>query len=144
MTNTRIRSAVLLCITGSSLGVLPGCLVQDIHDEMVTTNERLVDIDGALDEVARVNERLATIDAKLQEIESDLTRVEGHLAKVEPSLSSTNEHLASLRQTISNIDSTIPFLSISGDEEDAEADEGESPPEGAPPSGDVTGTPGDE
>jgi len=44
------------------------------------------------------------MDTRLETLRSDLDEV--------------SEHLASLRKTINNIDSTIPFLKISGDEED--------------------------
>lgn len=83
-------------IAGSS-----GCVVHDIRDGIAVTNEQLTAVDA----------RLAAVEQQLQTLQS-----------IDTSLSHLDAHLASLRKTIDNIDSTIPFLSISADSEDEEAD----------------------
>lgn len=109
---------------------LPGCVVQDIHDELQGANQRLGRVELALEEIERTNEelvslqlRLATLE-RMASIDQSLTSMDTQLESIQGSLVKLDDHLASLRRTISNIDSTIPFLRISGDR-----DEPETPPE---------------
>ncbi|MCW5758106.1 MAG: hypothetical protein KIT54_12785 [Phycisphaeraceae bacterium] len=94
---------------------LSGCLAWEIRDELRAVNDSLDDVkiklnsvnDGLL-RLERTNTTLANLDMKLEALET-----------TNASLSSIDAHLASLRRTLNNIDSTIPFLKISGDEKDA-------------------------
>lgn len=83
---------------------LPGCIVQDIHDQIALSNENLAQIKVQMSDIERrlegVNERVDALQHRLDE---------------------TNTHLESLRRTINNIDSTIPFLKLSGDDEEEKA-----------------------
>lgn len=158
MTKTIPVVAMLL-----SLLALPGCVIGEIRDELGNTNQQLTDIDEGLTEVERVNELLTDLDAALNDLDqvrlvsletqletleainTNMELINQRLMTVENSLVETNEHLASLRRTINNIDSTIPFLSISGDdEEDREALDEVAGGEGEPDetaSPDTTDTP---
>jgi prefoldin subunit 5 len=112
----------------------PGCVVRDIHDELVGVNERLARVEVALGEIDRTNDALADLQVRLEllekiaSVDESLRSMDGQLHSIQGSLSNLDEHLASLRRTISNIDSTIPFLRLSGDEPGSE-----EPGEGAPP-----------
>lgn len=135
-----------ICLLAALAG-LPGCVVNDIHTEMMITNQRLADLEVRLDEVRKVNEQLeainedrlsmlASIDRSLISIDESLVKIEGQLNPIGESLSSVDEHLASLRRTINNIDSTIPFLKISGDGKEEQPSTGEpvqEPATDAPP-----------
>lgn len=144
------RTQFLLTAIGALL-ILPGCIVQDIHDQIALSNEKLEAIDANFAEVQRANEllaslqkqldevlvpvsenlslieaRLASIDAKLEAINHNLGSMETSIETVEADLKSVSESLVSLRQTINNIDSTIPFLNFSGDTDEEETDSAES------------------
>lgn len=99
---------------------MTGCVVNDIHTEMTATNERLVQLEAQLDSIN--NDRLvmlASIEQSLKNIDTSLARVDTNLGPIGESLTHVDEHLASLRKTINTIDSTIPFLKVSGDDEEA-------------------------
>ena len=131
---------------------MPGCIVQDIHDQMALSNEKLEAIntsfakveeanalltrlDGQLASLKSIEENLGSIDERLGGVNVELASMDERLATLQASLSQVDAHLASLRRTINNIDSTIPFLKISGDgEEEAESLEGAARPE---PEGEV-------
>lgn len=93
---------------------LSGCLAYEIRDELRLVNASLEDVkiklnsvnDGLL-RLERTNTLLADLDMKLTALES-----------TNASLSSIDAHLASLRKTLNRIDSTIPFLKVSGDDTD--------------------------
>ena len=104
--------SVLLCISLICTLTLPGCIVQDIHDQIALSNENLTQIGDQLEE----------IDDNLLAVEGTLSSMDEQLAALQTQLDATNAHLASLRKTINNIDSTIPFLKISGDDEEAQAE----------------------
>lgn len=110
----------------------PGCVVRDIHKEMVGVNEHLARVEVALAEIDRTNDSLAELRVRLEllekiaSVDDSLRSMDGQLNSIQGSLSNLDQHLASLRRTISNIDSTIPFLRFSGDQ--TEEDEPESPP----------------
>lgn len=132
---------------------LPGCVVQDIHDQIALSNDKLQQIDDSFAKVERANEvlnkldaqlnqlaqlesingNLTAIDAKLGTIDGNLESMDARIASLEKELAAVSEHLASLRKTINNIDSTIPFLKISGDDEETkDALETETPPAADP------------
>lgn len=129
---------------------LPGCIVQDIHDQMAMSNEKLEAINTSFAKVEEANALLTRLDGQLAALRSideklggvnvELASMDERLATLQASLSQVDAHLASLRRTINTIDSTIPFLKISGDgEEEAEsleAPEGEARPD---PAGDGGG-----
>lgn len=98
------------------LPVLSGCIVQDIHDQIAMSNQQLT---GINDQLASIDENLTSIDAKLAAIDGNLATVDGRMASLQGVLDAITEHLASLRRTINNIDSTIPFLRLSGDDDEA-------------------------
>jgi len=117
----RIGSASLLSVTLAAM--LPGCIVQDIHDQIALSNEKLQQIDESFEKVERANAALAKLDVQLERlktldtIDTNLDLMNAQIGTLQADLSAVSEHLASLRQTINNIDSTIPFLKFSGDEE---------------------------
>ncbi|NRA57474.1 MAG: hypothetical protein HRU13_05080 [Phycisphaerales bacterium] len=101
-------SLTLLAITST------GCIAWEIRDEMRQINASMEDVkvqlgtvNDGLTKLERTNTILSDLDMKLTSLET-----------INSSLSSVDAHLASLRKTLNNIDSTIPFLSLSGDEED--------------------------
>lgn len=139
-------SVLLLAISG--LVMLPGCIVQDIHDQIALSNDQLNSINESFAKVERANELLAELDeklARLDAINANLDEVDATLSTVETDLKAVSESLASLRKTINNIDSTIPFLKISGDDDAAKdqldqsgntsVQSNEASPEDAPPRG---------
>lgn len=118
----RNRTPLLLFVT---VLALPGCIVQDIHDQIALSNEKLQQIDESFAKVQRANELLEDLDKKLATLDSinaNLTTVDSTLGTVEADLKAVSESLASLRATINNIDSTIPFLKFSGDEPSEETE----------------------
>lgn len=129
----------------------PGCIVQDIHDQIALSNQKLTQIDesfakveranellekletqldstlGPIDEnMSKIRERLASIDAKLEAMDGNMTTMDERIEAVKGDLQAVSAHLASLRKTINNIDSTIPFLKFSGDDEEEQAELNES------------------
>lgn len=133
--------AVFMLLFGAS--ALPGCIVQDIHDQLEASNAELARINRTIEQLERTNTlltsievRLSSIDERLVSVDERLGSVDERLATLRVLLDAVSEHLASLRRTINNIDSTIPFLKLSGDrDEDAgEAGEGNAEPLAAPPS----------
>lgn len=132
-----LAAGVFACV------VLPGCIVQDIHDQIEHSNQQLGSINDSFAKVEKANELLAALDERLESLESieqnlalideklagvntELDSMDERLATLQGSLDEVDGHLASLRRTINNIDSTIPFLTISGDDE-AEAQALENP-----------------
>ncbi|MHC5027668.1 MAG: hypothetical protein ACYTGR_13015 [Planctomycetota bacterium] len=108
---------------------LTGCVVTEIHDEMVTTNDRLSTIEQQLELIAEANvllddgnQRLGSVYERLNRMES----IDATLTSIDASLQALDEHLASLRTTIENIDGSIPFLKFSDGPKDKQ-DQAESP-----------------
>lgn len=108
---------------------LSGCVVWDIHEQIVLTNERLTSLEAELDLVREANQLLAEGNAGLDEVHARLETMDS----IDESLKELDGHLASLRATIDNIDSTIPFLRISSDRQstEGEGDVGGSEPASA-------------
>ena len=142
---------LLACLILSMVAFMPGCIVQDIHDQIALSNQKLTQIDesfakveranellekletqldstlGPIDEnMSKIRERLASIDAKLEAMDGNMTTMDERIEAVKGDLQAVSAHLASLRKTINNIDSTIPFLKFSGDDE-AEQEELKNP-----------------
>lgn len=111
---TLVRVSILLAAP-LALATLPGCIIQDIRDDLRGVNERLDRVDTRLEELRVTNETLAQLENQLELLQS-----------IDTSLKNLDVHLASLRETIGNIDSAIPFLKISGDEP---ADESQTEPQ---------------
>jgi predicted nuclease with TOPRIM domain len=111
--------------------VLPGCILDEMHDEMVTGTDTLEEIEPRLEtietelaELRHANEHLSALRARLELMES-----------INENLEELAEHLASLRATIENVNSVIPFMDIAGDPEDIEPSdaEGDAPAVAAEP-----------
>ncbi len=117
-----LSSLVLL----TTIAILPGCVVWDINDGIIASNGNLGQIESGLTEIG---DELGETNSNLQSVEARLASMDEQLKALQTQLDSTNKHLESLRKTINNIDSTIPFLKLSGDdEEEQEAlENGESP-----------------
>ena len=106
----------LVATLSLSLLVIPstGCIAWEIRDELRQVNASMEDVkvqlgtvNDGLAKLERTNTLLADLDMKLTSLET-----------TNASLASVDAHLASLRKTLNNIDSTIPFLSVTGDDED--------------------------
>ncbi len=118
-------NAVRAACATLALTTLSGCIVTDIHEELIrvntsldTTNAQLATLDAQLTEKQA---RLASIDEKLRAIDDQLiaanTRLES-LSDIDEHLASLDVHLEAIRQIVRNLDSTIPFLRLSGDKSD--------------------------
>lgn len=125
----------LLCAGGFLLLVsagMGGCVVWDIKDGIEASNTNLERIQTQLEtidrDIARVNQNLDQLETRLDPMGATLASMDTQLKDLQTRLDATNGHLESLRKTINNIDSTIPFLNFSGDDEaEQEAlEEGES------------------
>ncbi len=119
---------------------MPGCIIWDAYDQLELANQQLGEINTNLTEI---DGNLELIDAKLATIDENLDTVDASLAEIQPMLTQIDGHLASLRKTINNIDSTIPFLGISGDSEEEQdaLEAGEQAETPAQPVGDDSGEP---
>ena len=126
---TRTHRIVFACLTLAPLSLtLPGCVVRDIRDGIEQANVNLTTINDSFAKVEKANElldrvdqdldKLEAIQARLNSIDTNLTTMDERLATLQVSLDKVEVSLASLRKTINNIDSTIPFLKISGDSDD--------------------------
>jgi septal ring factor EnvC (AmiA/AmiB activator) len=127
-----MRSRLLyaaMCV--AMLATLPGCIVRDIHKELVEANARVAAVEQELQRIKRTNtlldalqqERLNILDSMQTTLVALQERLET-MDSIDESLKKLDRHLASLRKTIDNIDSTIPFLKI-GDDKSVEEDEAE-------------------
>lgn len=112
---------------------MPGCIVQDIRDNLNKANTSLPEVDGRIAQTSNAlsttNTHLEGIDTNLgttvtglaqtneqiKSIEANLAKTNQSLGVVEQNLVHINQHLAGLRTTISKLDSTIPFLDLGGD-----------------------------
>ncbi|MBX3323547.1 MAG: hypothetical protein KF757_11205 [Phycisphaeraceae bacterium] len=132
-----VRKFVLVPAGIAVLAALPGCVITDIHEELIrvntsldTTNERLATLDAQL---TQKQARLGSIDEKLRAIDDQLiaanTRLES-LSDIDEHLASLDVHLEAIRQIVRNLDSTIPFLRLSGDKSDESVAEPDAPADG--------------
>ena len=104
-TNKILRALILISVVPAA----SGCVVWDIKNNLEAVNAKLDKIDTHLSQLQTDIEPLQELD-KLESISGSLTPIE--------------EHLNSLRKTIANIDSTIPLLNISGDDDEEEMEDG--------------------
>jgi len=111
----RLATAAIALPLALSAG---GCVVDEINEGIAASNENVrqtnQDLEVVTGRMAEINTRLDGINAELDEINGQLAI----LTSIDASLKKLDVHLASLRKTINNIDSTIPFLKLSGDDED--------------------------
>ena len=94
---------------------LSGCVVWDINDGILASNDNLGRIE---DELQGIDQGLSDTNDNLTATKSRLDSMDSQLMSLQTQLDATNTHLESLRKTINNIDSTIPFLNLSGDDEE--------------------------
>lgn len=126
-----------VCCSLLSVSVLPafmsGCVVWDINDGILSSNDNLGRIE---DELQSIDEELTNTNQNLETVESRLVSMDEQLKSLQSQLDSTNKHLESLRKTINNIDNTIPFLKLSGDDEEEQdaLENGEVPASESQPS----------
>ncbi|MCA9274731.1 MAG: hypothetical protein KDA29_01770 [Phycisphaerales bacterium] len=132
------RTLILFLGLAGALAILPGCVVWDINDGIVASNGNLGRIEG---ELQAINEELGQTNENLTTVEARLDSMDQQLKSLQDQLTATNKHLESLRKTINNIDSTIPFLKLSGDDKEAqmELENGETPPTQEPKSEEPAG-----
>lgn len=119
------RRSPLVLFALAPLAVLPGCVFDDVR----SINEQLLLSNEAISKLQTQLVLLDQIDTKLKSIDKSLQSVDAKLTTLDASIGEVNTNLGSLRGTINNIDSAIPFLKLSGDEDD-EAGETEGEPDG--------------
>lgn len=132
---------IILTVGIATLSLLPGCIVQEIRDELKGVNSNLATVQESLDKLDETNERILKTNESLSRtntlidgVEKGLGRIDNTntslgsvdqrlslLASIDKSLNRLDSHLASLRGTISKLDSAIPFLDLGGGEVPAEA-----------------------
>jgi hypothetical protein len=127
---THRAAAFFVCFVGC-LALLPGCVVQEIRDEMKATNAQLDTVKSQLDRVdsslATANAGLASTNSRLDRVEQGLSRIDNtnsslatlerdlmRLGSIDTSLTRLDAHLAAVRKTIGSINSMIPFFDIGG------------------------------
>ena len=100
----------------------PGCIVAEIRDELLTSNESLRRSNQALAEsnatLVQVRDELQGANQRLDSVEQRLaTSHDGQavLDSIAASLKAIDAHLATLRQTIENIDSRVPLVDFADD-----------------------------
>lgn len=137
------HAACSLALLISAL-LLPGCIVQEIREELATTNQSIVRVESGLDRantaVNRVERRMDAVDTATHRLDDTnaklaiLESIDRSLLSIDASLKRLDDHLASLRTTITNIDSMIPMLKFSDDQAPTDARPAASPTPGAAPS----------
>lgn len=146
--NTLYRSRLAITTLLLTSAAMPGCVVWDINDGILASNDNLGRIEDELQaidaqlvdvnsNISAVNTSIAQVDGQMQTMGTTLTSMDAQLQSLQSQLDATNKHLASLRKTINNIDNTIPFLKLSGDDEDEqeELENGEVPTNGTDTNG---------
>lgn len=108
------RLAPIALLTSFTLAS-QGCIIWDAYDQVELANQQLGEINSNL---VDIDNNLGKIDAKLASIDENLDSVDNRLGELQVTLDAVSVSLESLRKTINNIDSTIPFLSLSGDDEE--------------------------
>ncbi len=120
----------VILFSAITLLILPGCVVWDINDGILASNDNLGRIE---DELQSIDKGLTHTNENLETVETRLASMDEQLKSLQSQLDATNKHLESLRKTINNIDSTIPFLNLSGDDEaEQEALENDGQPADVP------------
>lgn len=128
-------SIVLVCVAACVL--LPGCVVWDIRDNLVKSNQQIGEVKQALDkanaaidvandDLAKANERLDKVEAGLSRIDTTNKSLDGLdkqlalLGSIDTSLGHLDQHLAAVRKTIGSINSMIPFMDLGGGPEETQ------------------------
>ena len=114
---TRTTLALTALLVTASFSV-PGCIVSDIHEEMVRTNATLEQLDNRLELIERANAYLDTGNQQLTSLHQRLETmqsIDASLTSIDASLRGLDAHLASLRKTINK----IPFVKESPEPESA-------------------------
>lgn len=141
----------LLVLSGATL---PGCIVQEIRDELVSANTQLAGVQEKLGQLEATNAtleatkaELATTNALIKNVSGGLTEIDTGLNRIDSTntslttlekqlttLDSMNRsmvrldgHLSSLRTTITKLDTALPFFDLGGTGETID-----SPPEQLP------------
>ena len=113
-----IARRTLLLFTLLCANLQSGCVVREIRDEMVVSNQSISDTNellrGIREDIDKTN---AILDSLGQRLDRNMQQLE-KLNTIDVSLTAIDAHLASLRKTLENIDSTIPLLSFADSSED--------------------------
>lgn len=118
------KRAVVLAGLLVLLTAVPGCVITDLKDGVVSANENLAESNALL---ASIDAHLASIDDQMESLEGRLTSVDEQLSGTKVQLDAIEEHLTSFRKTINKIDGMLPFVKISGDDARDEAELEEDP-----------------
>jgi hypothetical protein len=114
----RVAASAFLLAAIIASATMSGCIVREIRDEMVTSNQSISDsnllLQGIREDINQTNVHLASLQERLDRQFEQLQK----LQSIDGSLTAIDAHLASLRKTLENIDSTIPLLSFADDAED--------------------------
>jgi len=135
MTSRKLCAAGMLV---TSILVLPGCIVQEIRDELKATHYQL---ESRLSMLEVTNERLGTIQAELKKTNAELASVKAQLVTTNTimgsvegrlaMLDSINTSLASLDtslKTVKSLIEKIPFIGSLPKEEEKPVEPVEKPP----------------
>lgn len=127
-----VRRGGVVLMLGVVMCGLSGCIVEKIHDQLEQSNAGMgrveSDLKGTNAAVASVDKRLDAVDETNRLLQQTMERlavlesIDASLKSIDASLKRLDDHLASLRKTINSIDSTIPFLKLSGDKDEEETD----------------------
>jgi septal ring factor EnvC (AmiA/AmiB activator) len=117
---------------------LPGCIVQEIRDELKATHHqlesRLSMLEVTNERLAQIQSDLAKTNAELEHVKAELAATNGTMGKVQSRLEvldTINTSLASLDgslKTVKNLIEKIPFVGSSTKEEEKPA--GPATPDG--------------
>ena len=131
-------------LAAAALG-MPGCIVQDIHDQLKRTNEqlesRLAMLDTTNDELVKIrgslektNEILEGVKAELATTNETMGKVQKRLEVLDP-INTSLTSLDSSLKTVKNLIEKIPFVGASDekDEKKPEDKPGENKPGEAKP-----------
>ena len=99
-----------------------GCVFQDIRDEVLTTNQRISQVENSISTtkaaIDQTNLKLADLESGVSRLDvtnASLKQMEERMAllrSIEQSLGRLDSHLTSLRKTIGRISSMMPFLDL--------------------------------
>ena len=106
-----------------ALGVMPGCIVRDIHNELVRSNHQLErsnelltsirsDLAGTNESLAQVREALGTSNQTMSSVETRLAVLD----TINTSLESLDESL----KTVKSLVEQVPFIGSPDEDKDAE------------------------
>jgi paraquat-inducible protein B len=105
------------------LGVMPGCIVRDIHDELVRSNHQLERSNEVLtsirSDLAGTNESLAQVRAALATSNQTMSSVEARLAVLD-TINTSLESLDKSLKTVKSLVEQIPFIDSPDEAKDVE------------------------